>query len=98
MAKNIVAHGFADRCEIEVSYGIGLEEPLSIKIDCFGTEHTTLQKIYKYAERNFDFSPDNIIKELDLLKPIYKRTACYGHFGRPEFSWEQIKDTAGDRL
>ena len=98
VAKNIVAHGFADRCEIEVSYGIGLEEPLSIKIDCFGTEHTTLQKIYKYAERNFDFSPDNIIKELDLLKPIYKRTACYGHFGRPEFSWEQIKDTAGDRL
>lgn len=92
VAKNVVAHGYADKCEISVSYGIGLEKPLSVSIDTFGTEKTPLENIYKYVSENFDFSPDNIIKELDLLKPIYKKTACFGHFGREEFPWEKIKN------
>ena len=92
VAKNIVAHNLADRCEIEVSYGIGMDKPISLCIDTFGTEKVSVDKIMKYVNTNFDFSPDNIIKELDLLKPIYKQTACYGHFGRDEFSWEKIKN------
>lgn len=91
VAKNIVAHKFADKCEIQVAYGIGLSKPIAINIETFGTEKKPLKEIYKYVQENFDFSPANIIKELDLLKPIYKRTACYGHFGRNEFSWEKIK-------
>lgn len=92
VAKNIVAHNLADKCEIQVSYGIGLSQPISINIDTFGTEKKPLKQIYQYVEDNFDFSPANIIAELDLLKPIYKPTACYGHFGREEFAWEKIKD------
>ena len=92
VAKNIVAHGFADECEIQVAYGIGLSEPVSISIECFKTNKIPLEDIISYVNQNFDFSPDNIIKELDLLKPIYKNTACYGHFGREEFPWEKIKD------
>lgn len=91
VAKNIVAHGLADKCEIQVSYGIGLAKPLSLYIDTFGTEKTPLDKIYEFVETKFDFSPANIIKELDLLKPIYQATACYGHFGRDGFPWEKIK-------
>lgn len=93
VAKNIVAHKMADKCEIQVSYGIGLSKPISMYIETFGTEKTSLENIYKYVEENFNFSPSNIIKELDLLKPIYKSTACYGHFGRDEFNWEKIKTT-----
>lgn len=92
VAKNIVAHGFADRCEIQVAYGIGLAQPLSVSIDTFNTEKKPLQDIYVFVENNFDFSPANIIRELDLLKPQYKQTACYGHFGRAGFSWEKLKD------
>ena len=91
VAKNIVAHKFADKCEIQVAYGIGLSKPIAINIETFGTEKKPLKEIYKYVQENFDFSPANIIKELDLLKPIYKKTACYGHFGRNGFSWEKIK-------
>ena len=91
VAKNIVAHNLADKCEIQVAYGIGLSKPIAIDIDTFNTEKKPLKDIYNYVEENFDFSPANIIKELDLLKPIYKRTACYGHFGRDEFNWEKIK-------
>lgn len=91
VAKNIVARNFADRCEIEVAYGIGLSKPIAINIDTFGTEKKPLPEIYKYVKENFDFSPSNMIKELGLLKPIYKQTACYGHFGRDEFSWEKLK-------
>lgn len=89
VAKNLVANGLCDRCEIEVSYGIGLEKPISMGINCFGTEKIDLPKIRKIVDENFDFSPDNIIKELDLLRPIYKQTACFGHFGRSEFPWEK---------
>ena len=91
IAKNIVAHKFADKCEVALSFGIGIEKPLSINIETFGTEHKKMQEIYDYVEQNFDLSVSNIIRELDLLKPIYKQTACYGHFGRKEFSWEKIK-------
>lgn len=91
VAKNIVAHGFADKCEIQVAYGIGLSKPIAINIETFSTEKKPLKQIYKYVEENFDFSLSNIISELDLLKPIYKQTACYGHFGRQEFTWEKIE-------
>ena len=91
VAKNVVAHNLADKCEVQVAYGIGLSKPIAINIDTFNTEKKPIKEIYNYVEENFDFSPSNIIKELDLLKPIYKQTACYGHFGRAEFSWEKIK-------
>ncbi len=90
VAKNIVAHGLADKCEIQVAYGIGLAKPLTMYIDTFDTEKTSLSDIYNYVNSHFDFSPANIIKKLDLLKPIYRATACYGHFGRDEFPWEKI--------
>ncbi len=92
VAKNIVANGFAERCEIQVSYGIGIAKPLSMYIETFGTEKVKLEKIYKYVNDNFDFRPANMIKELDLLKPIYKQTASFGHFGWSEYTWEQIKN------
>lgn len=92
VAKNIVAHHFADRCEIQVAYGIGLAKPISLYIETFGTEKVSLEEIYAYVDKNFDFSPANIIEELDLLKPMYRQTACYGHFGREGFTWEKIKD------
>ena len=91
VAKNIVAKNLADRCEIEVSYGIGLSKPISINIETFGTNHKPLEEIYTFVKNNFDFSPQNIIDELNLLRPIYKKTACYGHFGRNIFPWEKIK-------
>lgn len=91
VAKNLVSNKFCDMCEISVAYGIGLEKPLAVNVETFGTEKLPLSNIYQIIEENFDFSPDNIIKELDLLKPIYKQTACYGHFGNPEFPWEKLK-------
>ena len=92
VAKNIVARGLADRCEIQVSYGIGIAEPLSMYIDTFKTEKVDLKEIYKYVKQNFNFKPANIIEELNLLTPIYKQTACYGHFGWNNYTWEQIKN------
>lgn len=91
VAKNIVAHKFADKCEVQVCYAIGMTKPVAVNIETFGTEKTSLENIYNFVNNNFDFSPQNIIDELELLKPIYQQTACYGHFGRNEFSWEQIK-------
>ena len=91
VAKNIVANGLADKCEIQVSYGIGLSTPLSINIDTFDTQKTDIDSIYQFVNNNFNFSPSNIIRELSLLTPIYKPTSCYGHFGREEFPWEKIK-------
>ncbi len=92
VAKNVVAHGFADECEIEVGYAIGYAKPISISIDCFGTNHTSMQNIEEYVMQNFNFRLGNIVEELGLLKPIYKQTACFGHFGREEFPWEKIKN------
>lgn len=91
VAKNIVAHSFADECEIQVSYAIGRAEPVSIYIECFGTNKKPLAEIEKYVKENFNFTPSSMITELDLLKPIYKNMACFGHFGRDEFPWEKIK-------
>lgn len=94
VAKNVVAHNFCDRCEIQLSYAIGKEDPISIYIDTFNTEKTTKEEIYEYVNQNFNFSADNIIKELNLLNPIYYQLAAYGHFGRDDLnlSWEQIKE------
>ena len=90
VAKNIVAAGLADRCEIQVSYAIGVAEPTSIRVKTFDTEKINNEKITDLVQENFDLTPFGIIKMLDLLKPIYKNTAAYGHFGRENegFSWE----------
>ena len=92
VAKNIVAHNLADRCELQVSYAIGKPKPVSLYIECFGSNKVPMQELEKIVSNNFDFSLSNIITELELLKPIYRNTACYGHFGREEFSWEKIKN------
>ncbi len=92
VAKNIVAHNLADKCEVQVAYAIGLSKPLCININAFNTQKVPMDNIYSYVNENFDFSPANMIDELELLKPIYKPTACYGHFGREQFSWEKIKN------
>lgn len=97
VAKNIVFSKLANRCEIQVSYAIGKSKPISIYIDTFNTNKIDLSKIYNYVEKNFDFSVSNIIKELDLLTPIYYETACYGHFGRSKFSWEKIKNVENSK-
>ena len=91
VAKNVVAHSLAEECEIQLSFAIGMPEPISINIECFGTNKVDMEEIKNYIQKNFDFRLKNIIEELDLLKPIYKKTACYGHFGR-DFSWERIKN------
>ena len=93
VAKNIVAHGYCDKCEMELSYAIGQEQPISINIETFNTNKKSIEEIYEYVKNNFDFSVDNIIKELDLLRPIYYELASYGHFGRTDLNlpWEQIK-------
>ena len=97
VAKNIVAAGLADRCEIQVSYAIGVAEPTSIRIKTFGTEKIQEKQIIQLVHDNFDLTPYGIMNMLDLLKPIYEKTAAYGHFGREneEFPWEKI-DKAAD--
>ena len=94
VAKNVVAHGMADKCEIQVSYAIGLEEAISIYIDCYGTNKVSMEDIYNYVNDNFDFSVGNIIEELNLKRPIYYDLSCYGHFGRwdLDLTWEKIKE------
>ncbi|MFC6440889.1 methionine adenosyltransferase [Bowmanella sp. JS7-9] len=88
VAKNIVAAGLADRCEIQVSYAIGVAEPTSISIETFGTGKISENKLVDLVRENFDLRPYGLIKMLDLERPIYKATAAYGHFGREEFPWE----------
>lgn len=94
VAKNIVAHGLALKCEIQVAYAIGQSRPISLLIDTFDTNIVSYEEIYSYVDCNFDFSVSNIIRELDLQRPIYYDLACYGHFGRNELnlSWETIKN------
>lgn len=92
VAKNIVAHNLAEKCEIEIAYAIGRDQPVSIMIETFGTNKVSHEEIEEIVKRNFDFSVASIIKELDLCRPIYKETSCYGHFGRSEFPWENIID------
>jgi S-adenosylmethionine synthetase len=91
VAKNIIAAGLADRCEVQVAYAIGKAQPVGLFIETFGTEKTSLEKISKEVGEVFDLRPAAIIRDLDLLRPIYNKTAAYGHFGRelPEFTWER---------
>ncbi len=91
-AKNVVAKGFADRCTIQVSYAIGITKPLSLMVNTHGTNKVDDSKIEKYINDNFDFTPSGIINRLNLLRPIYLKTAAYGHFGREteDFEWEKI--------
>jgi S-adenosylmethionine synthetase len=89
IAKNVVAAGLATRCEVQVSYAIGVAEPVSVMVDTFGTATVDEEKISKAVRNVFGLKPRQIIEHLDLLKPIYQRTAAYGHFGRSEFSWEK---------
>jgi S-adenosylmethionine synthetase len=96
VAKNIVAAGLADRCEIQVSYAIGVAKPTSIFVETFGTNHIDENKIVKLVAEHFDLRPHAITKQLNLLRPIYQDTASYGHFGReePNFSWEKTDKAA----
>ena len=91
IAKNIVAAGLADECELQIAYAIGIAEPVSVMVDTFGTEKIAPEKIVQLIREHFRMKPAEIIKTLDLLRPIYKKTAANGHFGRtePEFTWER---------
>jgi S-adenosylmethionine synthetase len=91
VAKNVVAAGLADRCETQVAYAIGKAKPVGLFVECFGTEHTTVEQIQEAVLKVFDLRPAAIIRDLQLLRPIYSTTASFGHFGReePTFSWER---------
>ncbi len=89
VAKNVVAAGLADRCEVQVAYAIGVARPLSLMVETFGTEHVAAEKIEQAVEQVFDLRPGAILRDLDLQRPIYRKTAAYGHFGREGFPWEQ---------
>jgi len=103
VAKNIVAAGLAERCEIQVSYAIGVAEPTSISINTFGTGKIDEDRLVEIVRGHFDLRPYGLVKMLNLIRPIYRKTAAYGHFGReePEFSWEYtdkadaLRDAAG---
>src|SRR3989449_913893 len=101
VAKNIVAAGLADRCQVQVAYAIGVADPVSIMVDTFGTGKVSNARLEQMIRRHFDFTPAGIIKYLDLRRPIYRKTAAYGHFGRSEseFTWERtdrVKDLRDD--
>ena len=103
IAKNLVAAGLADRCEVQLAYAIGVAEPVSLYVNTFGTNKIPENQIEELVRKNFDLKPSGIIAQLDLKRPIYKKTASYGHFGRnePEFTWEKtdkvelLKQSAG---
>ena len=92
VAKNIVAAGLADRCEVQIAYAIGVAKPVSLMVETFGTGKIADEKIVALIDKHFDLRPKGIIQTLNLLRPIYTKTAAYGHFGReePEFTWEAI--------
>ncbi len=103
IAKNLVAAGLADRCEVQLAYAIGVAEPVSLYVNTFGTHKIPEHDIEELVRKNFDMKPSGIISQLDLKRPIYRKTAAYGHFGRnePEFNWEKtdkadaLKQAAG---
>ena len=97
VAKNVVAAGLASRCEVQLAYAIGVAEPVSVSVETFGTNKIEESKIIELIRRNFELKPAGLIRELNLLRPIYQKTAAYGHFGRelPEFTWEAT-DKAND--
>ncbi len=94
VAKNIVAAGMADRCEIQLSYAIGVADPSSIMVETFGTEKVSQEIIIEAVRQFFDLRPFGLQEMLNLLQPIYKKTAAYGHFGREEFPWEATDKAA----
>jgi S-adenosylmethionine synthetase len=96
VAKNIVAAGLASRCMVQISYAIGVSKPTSVMVDTFGTGKTSNEKLTELVLSNFDLRPKGIVQMLDLLRPIYQKTAAYGHFGRdePEFTWEATDKVA----
>jgi len=95
VAKNVVAAGLAERCETQVAYAIGKAKPVGVFVECFGTEQVPVERIQDAVLQVFDLRPAAIIRDLDLLRPIYSQTAAYGHFGReePDFSWERTDRT-----
>jgi S-adenosylmethionine synthetase len=103
VAKNIVAAGLAERCELQVAYAIGIAKPFSIQVECFGTERIPVTRIEELIREHFDLRPAAILRDLDLRRPIYAKTAAYGHFGRDDadFTWERtdkadlLKEAAG---
>ncbi|AWK81029.1 TPA: methionine adenosyltransferase [Photobacterium damselae] len=97
VAKNIVAAGMADRCEIQLSYAIGVADPTSIMVETFGTEKVAQEIIIEAVRQHFDLRPYGLQEMLNLLQPIYKKTAAYGHFGREEFPWEKTDKVAALR-
>jgi len=92
IAKNIVAAGLAERCEVQLAYAIGVAEPVSLYVNTFGSSNIPEKEIEEIVRKNFNMKPSGIISQLDLKRPIYRKTAAYGHFGRnePEFTWEKI--------
>jgi S-adenosylmethionine synthetase len=92
VAKNAVAAGFADKLEVQIAYAIGVAQPVGLYVETFGTGKVDDEVIIKAIRDTFDLSPAGIIRELDLLRPIYRQTAAYGHFGRelPDFTWEKL--------
>lgn len=92
IAKSLVNAKLARRVLVQLSYAIGVAEPLSIFVDTYGTSEKSATDLVEIIRQNFDLRPGVIVKELDLFKPIYQKTAAYGHFGRDEFSWEQPKE------
>ena len=105
IAKNIVAAGLAERCEVQLAYAIGVVEPVSVLVDTFGTGKVDQKKIEDLVRKNFQLTPKGIIESLNLRRPIYRKTAAYGHFGRDDkdFTWEAtdkaatLKRTGGSR-
>jgi S-adenosylmethionine synthetase len=91
VAKNVVAAGLADRCEIQLAYAIGVSHPLSVMVETFGTEKVAVEMIEAAVLATFDLRPGAIIRDLDLRRPIYRKTSAYGHFGRADkdFTWER---------
>jgi S-adenosylmethionine synthetase len=91
VAKNVVAAGLAERCQLQVAYAIGVAHPMSVNVDCFGTEMVPLATVERLIREHFDLRPGAIIRDLDLMRPIYAKTAAYGHFGRDDrdFTWER---------
>ncbi len=91
VAKNVVAAGLAERCEVQLSYAIGVAEPTSVMVETFGTSRLTAEKLTQIVRKHFDLTPYGLCEMLDLMRPIYQKTAYYGHFGRtePEFTWER---------
>ena len=91
VAKNVVAAGLAERCQLQIAYAIGVAHPMSLVVECFGTEEVPLATIERLIGEHFDLRPAAILRDLDLFRPIYRKTATYGHFGRDDrdFTWER---------